>query len=116
MDVHGECPDLLAPASAYRRLGGAFWVATDACGTVIATVGWRPLDAVDGGTRTPLRQPAVAASWPGRQPGRPGGADRRRQRRRHIELWSDSRFLTAHRFYERFAVRPGAAPTGSSAI
>ena len=39
MDVHGECPDLLDPASAYRRLGGAFWVATDDCGTVIATVG-----------------------------------------------------------------------------
>ena len=28
MDVHGECPDLLAPASAYRRQGGGFWVAS----------------------------------------------------------------------------------------
>ncbi len=27
------------------RLGGEFWVATDECGTVIATIGWRPLDA-----------------------------------------------------------------------
>ena len=43
MDVHGECPDLLAPASAYRRQGGGFWVGVDPCGTVVATVGWRPL-------------------------------------------------------------------------
>ena len=54
MDVHGECPDLLAPASAYHRLGGAFWVATDPCGTVIATVGWRPLDASTAASNTEI--------------------------------------------------------------
>ncbi len=108
MDAHGECPDLLDPAGAYGRLGGQFWVATDPCGTVIATVGWRPLDPA----RVELERLYVNPRW--RRRGlantltdlvEEGASDRRA---RKIELWSDSRFENAHRFYEaRGYVRAG---------
>jgi GNAT superfamily N-acetyltransferase len=109
MDVHGECPDLLDPAGAYRRLGGEFWVATDECGTVIATVGWRPLDP----GRVELERLYVNPRW--RRQGLANTlADLVEQtatvrRAREIELWSDSRFGNAHRFYEaRGYIRAGA--------
>jgi GNAT superfamily N-acetyltransferase len=100
MDVHGECPDLLAPATTCRSAGGELWVATDRCGTVVATVGWTRLDP---GTAE-LERLYVARRW--RRHGlaaelatlaedaaRAAGATR-------IELWSDTRFTGAHRFYE----------------
>lgn len=101
MDVHGECPDLLAPASAYHRQGGAFWVATDGCGTVVATVGWRPLDR----GVVELERLYVNRRW--RRRGMAATladlVERIAEERQAaaIELWSDSRFADAHRFYER---------------
>jgi GNAT superfamily N-acetyltransferase len=101
MDVHGECPDLLEPASVYLRQSGAFWVATDSCGTVVATVGWRPLDS---GT-IELERLYVSRRW--RRRGLAAtladlveqtAVDRDDSR---IELWSDTRFADAHRFYQR---------------
>jgi len=100
MDVHGECPDLLEPARAYSRQGGAFWVATDSCGTVVATVGWRPLDS---GT-IELERLYVGRRW--RRRGLAGrltemveqtAVDRDDS---GVELWSDTRFIDAHRFYQ----------------
>jgi putative acetyltransferase len=101
MDVHGECPDLLAPAEAYRRQRGQFWVGTDPCGTVVATVGWRPLP----GGALELERLYVAPRWrrrglaarladlvEGEATARASGS---------VELWSDTRFADAHRFYER---------------
>jgi GNAT superfamily N-acetyltransferase len=108
MDVHGECPDLLVPASAYQRLGGAFWVATDPCGTVIATVGWRPL----GPSGAELERLYVNPRW--RRQGLAAALTDLVERTATasgatiIELWSDTRFLAAHRFYERFGyIRSG---------
>ncbi len=108
MDVHGECPDLLDPAGAYGRLGGQFWVATDRCGTVVATIGWRPLDPA----RVELERLYVNPRW--RRQGLANTlADLVEQaaierRARQIELWSDTRFENAHRFYEaRGYVRTG---------
>jgi putative acetyltransferase len=101
MDVHGECPDLLAPALAYRRAGGELWVATDSCGTVVGTVGWRPLEL--GGLA--LERLYVSRRW--RRQGLAAAladlVERTAASRldTHIELWSDSRFEDAHRFYER---------------
>jgi putative acetyltransferase len=101
MDVHGECPDLLSPASSYRRLGGEFWVAVDPCGTVVATVGWRPLSQGVG----ELERLYVNQRWRRRGVGgvladlaEKAAAERGAA---NIELWSDSRFADAHRFYER---------------
>jgi putative acetyltransferase len=105
MDVHGECPDLLAPASAYQRGGGAFWVAVDPCGTVVATVGWRPLQS----GAIELERLYVNSRW--RRRGLAAALaglveDTARERRaEEIQLWSDSRFTDAHRFYERRGYR-----------
>jgi GNAT superfamily N-acetyltransferase len=101
MDVHGECPDLLAPATAYRGQGGAFWVATDGCGTVVATVGWRPLAE---GTFE-LERLYVNPRWRGRGLGaRLTGLVEKAAvaaLASRVELWSDTRFEAAHRMYER---------------
>ena len=100
LDVHGECPDLLRPATAYDRQGGAFWVATDACGTVVATVGWRPLDE---GT-IELERLYVNPRW--RRRGLASRLTGLVERTAvelgaaSIELWSDTRFTDAHRLYE----------------
>jgi GNAT superfamily N-acetyltransferase len=112
MDVHGECPDLLAPATAYDRHGGRLWVATDPCGTVVAMVGWVPgADPAPAGV-SELQRLYVSARWRRRRvaavladvvettAAEHGAAD--------IELWSDTRFADAHRFYER----RGYAPAG----
>ena len=102
MDVHGECPDLLAPASAYREAGGVFWVAVDPCGTVVATVGWRPLGAgavelerlyVNHRWRRQGRGRRRWPTWSRRRPAERGATQ--------VELWSDTRFSDAHRFYQR---------------
>jgi len=101
MDVHGECPDLLRPASAYQGHGGALWVVPDPCGTVIATVGWRPLE---GGV-IELERLYVHRRW--RRQGLAAmladlverAAVQREATR--IELWTDTRFADAHHFYER---------------
>jgi putative acetyltransferase len=101
MDVHGECRDLLSPATAYQRQGGGFWVATDSCGTVVATVGWRPL--VGGSVE--LERLYVNPRWR-----RHGLAARLaelvertavEEAATRLELWSDTRFADAHRFYEQ---------------
>ena len=108
MDVHGECPDLVAPASAYHQAGGAFWVAVDRCGTVVATVGWRPL----GSRAIELERLYVHHRWRRRRVATvladlvEGVAVERGATQ--VQLWSDTRFRAAHRFYEqRSYVRTG---------
>jgi GNAT superfamily N-acetyltransferase len=101
MDVHGECPELLAPASAYLHHGGAFWVAVDGCGTVVATVGWRPLSA----EAVELERLYVNQRW--RRRGVASALADLVERTAagrlatRVQLWSDTRFHDAHRFYER---------------
>ncbi len=106
LDVDGEMPELRAIQSTLGRAGGAFWVAERAR-RVVGCVGYVPTDAgfelkklyVDlfarrGGLASRLcalvEQAARAAGAPA------------------VELWSDTRFIPAHRFYEaRGYVRTG---------
>lgn len=46
LDVPGEEPWLLAPATAYAGTGGGFWVVPGTSGAIRACVGWRPAAAV----------------------------------------------------------------------
>lgn len=100
MDAHSECPDLLAPATSYERDGGHFWVVDDACGNVVAVAGWKPLDS----GAVELERMYVAPRWR-----RHGVAavlasiveGVAAERGEAVELWSDTRFGTAHAFYER---------------
>lgn len=96
----GEMPHLLALATHFASQGGQAWV-VEAGGGVVGTVAWRPRHP-DGAE---LHMLYVAASARRRGLGtrlvglvedraRGGGAAR-------IELWSDTRFLDAHRLYRR---------------
>jgi putative acetyltransferase len=108
MDVDGELPHLRAIASAYRAWGGSVWVA-EAGGRVLGSVALVPAgeDAVE------LRMLYVS---PDARRGGLGGrllglveAEARRLGAGRVELWSDTRFTTAHRFYERRGYERGPA-------
>ncbi len=100
LDVDLECPDLRAPATSVGNLGGRFWVA-DADG-VVATVSCAP---VRGGQAMELKRLYVHADW--RRRGLASTLcglveeEARCQGMPEIELWTDTRFLDAHRLYER---------------
>lgn len=99
LDVHGEMPYLLAPASSYAEWGGRFWVG-EVGGRLVGSVGMVP-----AGDTVALRTLYVART--ARRRGLGGrligtveqaalelGA-------RAVELWSDTRFTDAHRLYQR---------------
>ncbi len=102
LDVDGEMPDLRAIATAYAALDGRFWVA-EAGGQVVGCIGCRPAPEDPG--MTELMRLYVHAS------ARRMGLGARltalveeetlRRHSRGVLLWSDTRFLDAHRLYER---------------
>jgi putative acetyltransferase len=99
MDLEGECPDLLTPASYYRARGGCFWVA--ARGGILATAaceaGVNPhVFAIERlYVRATARKQGLARNLCQRVEdfARAKGG-------RVIDCWSDTRFLDAHRLYE----------------
>jgi putative acetyltransferase len=104
LDVEREEPDLLEIASAYARKRGAFWVTVDAADTMlIGCVGWLPSAAPGLTGWVELRKLYVSRSH--RRRGVAGAlcyrveAAARAQGAGGVELWSDTRFLDAHRFY-----------------
>lgn len=109
LDVEGEMPHLLAIATAYRKLGGCFWVAeSERIERVVGSVGVVP-SREDGGVE--LRSLYVAR--PARRQGlgaRLCGlveAEGRRRGAPFVELWSDTRFLDAHRLYRQLGFTGG---------
>ena len=110
LEVDGEMPELRAIASWATRLDGRFWVAEDG-GRVSASVGTTPAADRCG---MELRKLYVAAR------ARRGGLgahlcglveeEARRREALFIDLWSDTRFLDAHRLYHRL----GYVQTGES--
>lgn len=111
LDVDAEEPWLRAPAAFYDERDGEFWVATDDdSGELLACIGIKPV----GEDTVELKSLYVAAS--GRRTGlgsalvqlvEDTAVDRAARR---IVLWSDTRFLDAHRLYTRL----GYWPTGES--
>ena len=101
LDVHREERWLLAPATYYKEAGGGLWVAENGC-RVVASVALRP--AASSGMWE-LKSLYVARS--ARRHGlgaRLTALVEKEARRRHaraLELWSDTRFLDAHRLYAR---------------
>ena len=110
LDVDGEIPELRAIATWAARLGGRFWVAEQG-GRALACVGVTP--AAEG-RGVELRKLYVDARLRRRGLGaRLSGLveeEARRCRAPFIELWSDTRFLDAHRLYRRL----GYLETGAS--
>lgn len=100
LDVDLECPDLRAPARHFAEIGGRFWVAeTDG---VVATVSCAPLT---DGSGLELKRLYVDANLRRRGLGSAlcglVEAEARRRNMPVIELWTDTRFVDAHRLYER---------------
>ena len=108
--VDEEEPELRAPATAYYKLGGKFWVATcgdHLCGTVAIT----PTDAPHVAR---LNKLYVSPSARGRGIGEAFCNLVERTARDDMSadmmmLFTDSRFLNAHRLYERlgYTRQPG---------
>jgi putative acetyltransferase len=114
LDVEHEERDLLEIASAYARRGGEFWVSVDeASAGLVACVGWLPSSASEMSGWVELRKLYVVRSH--RRRGLAGAlcsrveAAARARGAAGIELWSDTRFLDAHRFYagRGFRKQPG---------
>jgi GNAT superfamily N-acetyltransferase len=109
VDIAGEYPELLAPASHYRRRGGALWVLPEGA-WVAACVGVCP------GQQQPMElvKLYVAPHRRGRGLGQElvAWAEERASAlgATGIELWSDTRFLDAHRLYRRL----GYTQTGAT--
>lgn len=101
MDVDGELPELRRIASYFREHHGEFWVAERA-GQVVGCIGYTP-SSDPGGVE--LKKLYVHAS--ARTHGLGGQlverveAAARARGAGFIDLWSDTRFTTAHAFYER---------------
>lgn len=109
MDVAGECPELLAPASHFHAVGGRFWVLPEG-DWIAACIGMAP------GHKHPreLVKLYVARHRRGQGLGqalvRCVETHAREEGATGIELWSDTRFEDAHRLYQRL----GYQPTGRS--
>jgi GNAT superfamily N-acetyltransferase len=108
MDVDGEVPELRALASYYAAQGGALWVAEDG-GRVVGMVATAPLDDGAWEICKMYAYPAQRGSGLARALIETAEAFARAHGATAMQLWSDTRFDRAHRFYEnRSYVRAGA--------
>jgi GNAT superfamily N-acetyltransferase len=97
LDVDAEEPHLYALATHYRAQGGALWVAGDGAG-MIAT---RPIGAGVWEICRVYVHPDLHGAGLGHALMDTAEAYALAQGATLLELWSDTRFLRAHRFYER---------------
>lgn len=106
LDVDGEAPELRGVASAFARRGGRFWVA-ERDRRIVGSVGCAPAGGDDGALelfKLYVARSARRAGLGSRLCGLVEGEARRHGRRRLV-LWSDTRFVDAHRLYERLGYR-----------
>lgn len=101
LDVDGEIPELRAIATAFRDWHGRFWVA-EREGRVVASVGFSPGKKAGAAELKKLYvEKAARTGGLGGRLCRLAEDEARKAGFTRIELWSDTRFLTAHRFYEK---------------
>jgi GNAT superfamily N-acetyltransferase len=100
LDVDGEEPWLRRPAAAYEEWGGAMWVRESEPGDVIACIGWKPHDdAVE--LKSLYVHPSARRRGLGAQLIDLVEAVAAERGATTVRLWSDTRFVDAHRLYER---------------
>ena len=106
LDVDAEEPQLRAMRSHFDALGGEYWVVEDEDGRIAAGGGWAPAIDPAGAeihklyVLAELRRRGIARRLVGM-----AEAAARRRDSRFVELWSDTRFLEAHAFYEALGYR-----------
>ena len=105
LDVDAEAPELRALATHYAAAGGGLWVAADGMGDVAGMAAVRPSASEVGNGVWEVCRVYVHPDWHGA-----GVAGRLMDRAegfaagrgaRALELWTDTRFRRAHRFYEK---------------
>lgn len=109
LDVDGEMPHLRAVADAYRAWGGRAWIAEEA-GRVVASIGLVPARGWQAGeVRMLYVLPAARRAGLGSRLLALAEAEAEAAARGavRIELWSDTRFTDAHRFYLRHGYTRG---------
>lgn len=103
MDPHGEVPELLAPATAYRAKNGIVWVVEGPGGGVIASVAVATTAPPAGPPTAEVQKLYVGRGWRRRGLARflvaMAEEEARRRGAERVEAWSDTRFTGAHRFY-----------------
>lgn len=108
-DLEAEAPELKHPASFFAAEGGKLWVA-ESHGDVVASFGFLPAEKPAGIElqRIYLRRDHRGSGLATRMFGIALSAARA-ERAAFIELWTDTRFHAAHRFYEKlgFSRSPG---------
>lgn len=101
LDVDGEMPELRAIATELEKLGGRFWVVTRG-EEIVASVGAVPSPDGEG---IELRKLYVAHVVRRRGLGRAlcelVEEEGHRRGLSYVDLWSDTRFLDAHRLYRK---------------
>jgi putative acetyltransferase len=108
MDLPGVDADLLGYRTFIEGKGGDAWAVVDGEGRLIACCGWAP-SQVHGEPALELKRLYVTAIW--RRRGIAAAltgkveAVAREKGLDLVEVWSDSRFLDAHRLYERLGYR-----------
>ncbi|MCY3669876.1 MAG: GNAT family N-acetyltransferase [Alphaproteobacteria bacterium] len=106
LDVDAEEPQLRAMRSHFDALGGEYWVAEGPGGGIAAGGGWAPAADPAGAelhklyVLAEIRRQGLARRLVGM-----AEAAARRRGSRFVELWSDTRFLEAHAFYEALGYR-----------
>ena len=105
LEVEAEAPELKAPASAYARRSGRFWVAADAAARILGCVACRP--APEGGLELEKLYVARAARRYGLGTRLLGlvEAEATARQAAYITLWTDTRFAAAHAFYKAHGFR-----------
>ena len=100
LDVDGEIPELRSIASTFAALGGRFWIA-EREGPVVGSIGFSPAE----GDGIELRKLYVHRTARRRGLGAALCEEVERAARERgasfVELWSDTRFTDAHRFYAK---------------
>ena len=109
LDLPGVDADLTAPRTSIDTKQGDLWVAEDDRGDVVAMCGWAPVDGAGSAPPIELKRLYVAEGHRGRGLGRWLAEQVERVARERgapaVELWSDTRFVDAHRLYERLGFR-----------
>lgn len=108
LDVAGEEPILTRFASAFATAGGATRVAVDGRGRAVGMIGWQPVDPGTVELRKLYVHPdaqrrgigQALTGWVLAEAANRAGAAR-------VILWSDTRFIDAHRLYRRNGFHQG---------
>lgn len=100
-DVDAEVPELRAIATAFDAKGGRFWVA-ERDGCVVGSIGVAPAADPSGAELHKLYvSPDIRRAGLASRLLEIVDAEARQIGARFLELWTDSRFVEAHAFYER---------------